>query len=81
MMASTITKPFVTSCSQAVRIPREYRFAEDEELVINRVGDSVIITPKSSLAPTFFAGASLLDDDFMADGRPDEIPTVREIFE
>jgi len=42
-----------------------------------RVADSIMITPRSSLATEFFSGASLLDDDFMADGRPGEIPTSR----
>lgn len=72
------TRPFTTGRSQAVRIPKEYRFVEDEELVLNRVGDSLIITPKKALASSFFAGAAMLDDDFLADGRPDENPTIRK---
>ena len=75
------THPFVTGRSQAVRIPKEYRFADDEELILNRIGDSIIITPKRALASTFFSGASLLDEDFMADGRPGETPTVREALD
>ena len=75
------THPFVTGRSQAVRIPKEFRFADDEELIINRVGDSVIITPKKSLESTFYSGASLLDEDFMADGRPQETLTVREALD
>ena len=75
------THPFITGRSQAIRIPKEYRFADDEELVINRVGDSLIITPKKALASTFFTGAGMLDEDFMADGRPQEIPTKREALD
>ena len=75
------THPFVTGRSQAVRIPKEYRFADDEELVLNRIGDSIMITPKRALASTFFSGASLLDEDIMADGRPEEIPAVRETMD
>lgn len=75
------TRPFITGRSQAVRIPKEYRFADDEELIINRVGDSIIITPKKALASSFFSGASLLDNDFMADGRPKEFPTIREALD
>lgn len=78
MAVFNTTRPFVTGRSQAVRIPKEYRFADDEELVLNRIGESIIITPKRALASSFFSGASLLDDDFMADGRPKEIPTTRE---
>ena len=81
MNTLTVTHPFTTGRSQAIRIPKEYRFADDEELVLNRIGDSVIITPKRALASSFFSGASLLDDDFMADGRPSEIPTAREALD
>ena len=66
------TRPFMSGRSQAVRIPKDYRF-EDEELVINRVGDSVIITPRSSLKTMFKSGVSMLSDDFMMDGRPEEV--------
>lgn len=81
MPTLTVTHPFVTGRSQAIRIPKEYRFDDDEELVLNRIGDSIIITPKSALASSFFSGASLLDDDFMSDGRPLEPPTAREALD
>ena len=81
MTTLNITRPFITGRSQAVRIPKEYRFADGEELVINRVGDSIMITPKRSLESMFFSGASLLDDDFMAEGRPNEVPTVRDALD
>ena len=63
--------------SQAVRIPVEYRFEEDE-LFINKIGNTLMLTPKSALIHTLKEGAALVSDDFMADGRPDEITTVRE---
>ena len=75
------THPFITGRSQAIRIPKEYRFADDEELILNRIGDSIIITPARTLASSFFSGASMLDDDFMAEGRPKEIPTKREALD
>lgn len=81
MATLNTTRPFVTGRSQAVRIPKEYRFDDGEELVINRIGDSIVITPKKSLASAFFSGASLLDDDFMAEGRPSETATIREALD
>ena len=67
------TKPFMSGRSQAIRIPKEYRL-NDTEVVINRVGDSLMITPREALAKTFFSGIEMLPDDFMADGRPEETP-------
>ena len=37
---------FLNGRSQAVRLPKEFRFSEDEVL-IKRVGDSVVLLPKS----------------------------------
>ena len=81
MTVVNTTHPFITGRSQAVRIPKEYRFADDEELILNRIGDSIVITPKKALLSSFFSGARLLDEDFMADGRPEDTPTVREILD
>ena len=72
-----IAKVFMNGRSQAVRIPVEYRFDEDE-LFINKIGDTLMLTPKSSLIYTLRKGAAMVSDDFMADGRPDEIVAVRE---
>ena len=62
--------------SQAVRIPKEYRF-EDTELIVNRIGSSLVITPKDAIQEAFFSGLSMFTDDFLADGRPEEIPNQR----
>ena len=81
MAVLNTTRPFITGRSQAVRIPKEYRFADDEELVLNRIGDSILITPRKALASAFFSGADLLDKDFMADGRPEETSTSKEALD
>ncbi len=70
------TKPFMSGRSQAIRIPKEYQF-DDTEVIINRVGDSLVITPKSSLKDAFYTGLSMLSDDFLADGRPEEVSNTR----
>ena len=71
------TKVFMNGRSQAVRIPAEFRFEEDE-LFVNKIGDTLMLTPKSSLIHTLKQGASMVSEDFMADGRPDEISASRE---
>ena len=66
------TKPFMSGRSQALRIPKELRI-EEEEVVINRVGDSLMITPRKALEHMFFSGIQMFSDDFLADGRPEEV--------
>ena len=39
------------------------------EIFINKVGDSIVITPKDELQTVFFLGSMTLTDDFMKDGR------------
>ena len=67
-MARKTSKPatakvFITGRSQAVRIPKEYRFACDEVL-IEREGERVILTPRPKSWRDYFARASSLADDF-----------------
>ncbi|WP_216321523.1 antitoxin [Deinococcus aestuarii] len=40
-------KLFQTGRSQAVRLPKEYRF-EGEEVIIKRVGDGVLLLPQNN---------------------------------
>lgn len=70
------TRPFFSGRSQAIRIPKDCRF-RDEELVLNRIGETLIITPKSQLQKEFLAGIEMLTDDFLSEGRPEEVPNER----
>jgi antitoxin VapB len=45
---------FLNGRSQAVRLPKEFRFDEDEVL-IKRVGDTVVLLPKSKAWSTLRA--------------------------
>jgi antitoxin VapB len=60
-------KVFTTGRSQAVRIPKEYRFACDEVL-IERDGKRVILTPRLKTWREYFAKATRFTEDY-----PDEI--------
>ena len=68
-------KLFENGRSQAVRLPKEYRFNGDE-VAINKVGDIVILMPKKSKWSGFLNSLELFSDDFMSNGR--EQPTVQE---
>ena len=56
-------KVFTTGRSQAVRIPKEYRFACDEVL-IEREGVRVILTPRPRSWREYFVRASRFSDDY-----------------
>ena len=73
----TMAKVFENGRSQAVRLPKEYRFSSDEVL-INRVGDVILLMPKDNKWDAFMQAVDLFSDDFMKDGRDDQGTQERE---
>jgi len=69
VIAMETAKLFANGQSQAVRLPKEYRFSGDE-VYIKKVGTTVMLFPKDRLWETFLEGLDELPTDFMADGRP-----------
>ena len=65
----TSTRTFMTGRSQAVRIPLEFRLP-DEEILVNKVGDTITLTPKSKLENSFLLALDSFTDDYMAEGKP-----------
>ena len=63
-------KLFTNGGSQAVRLPKEFRF-EGDEVLIRRLGQSVLLIPKEAAWNTFLEGLNGFTDDFMVDGRGD----------
>ena len=61
-------KIFENGRSQAVRLPKKYRFSVDE-VIVQRLGSSLILTPKEKIVDTFLRSLDEFTDDFMADGR------------
>ena len=65
-------KVFRSGNSQAVRLPKEFRFAVDE-VEVSREGDAIILRPRAEThAPWASLRAALargFSDDFLADGR------------
>ncbi len=60
-------KIFSNGGSQAVRLPHTCRFSDDEVL-INRVGNAVILLPKNDPWQAMLTGLELFTDDFLKDG-------------
>ena len=61
-------KIFENGRSQAVRLPQKYRFNADE-VVIQRLGDAVLLVPKESLWNTFMDGLNSFTEDIFENGR------------
>ena len=64
----TTAKIFENGRSQAVRLPKEYRFDEDE-VAISKVGDIVMLIPKTDKWESFLLAIEMFSDDFMSEGR------------
>ena len=70
-------KVFKNGRSQAIRLPKECRFSLDE-VVVNKIGDIVILLPKQNKWDSFMRAIDMFSDDFMADGRARESVQERE---
>jgi antitoxin VapB len=71
-----IAKLFMNGRSQAVRLPKEFRFA-GEEVLIRKEGQNIILSPRPSSWDAFFKETPLPSEDFMAT-REDRPPQSRE---
>lgn len=70
-------KIFENGRSQAVRLPKNFRFDVDE-VVVQRLGDAVILVPKEALWQTFMDGVNGFTDDIFEDGRDQGVQKERE---
>lgn len=70
-------KVFENGRSQAVRLPKECRFSTDE-VAVNRIGDIVLLMPKTNKWTSFMQAIDMFSDDFMQDGRDDGPEQGRE---
>lgn len=72
-------KIFQNGRSQAVRLPKEYRF-NDSEVIAHKVGDVVMLMPSSKKDSwgTLLPALDLFSEDFMEDGRDDSVQQERD---
>jgi len=70
-------KIFMSGNSQAVRLPKEYRFPGNE-VGVRKVGNTVVLFPKDQAWDTFLEGLNGFTEDFMADGREQQLQQARE---
>ena len=72
-----MAKVFENGRSQAVRLPKEYRFS-DKEVAINKIGDVVLLMPKENKWAGFLSSLNLFSEDFMNDGREQSVEQERD---
>ena len=81
MAKSGVAKIFQNGRSQAVRLPREFRF-KGKEVRIRRIGQGVLLEPMVSDVRAWFAELDRLrPKDFMKGGRKQPKLPKRKIFE
>jgi len=62
-------KVFTSGGSQAVRLPKEFRFEDDKEVFIKKLGKIVILIPQSvNVWKDFFYNPEKITSDFMEAG-------------
>ena len=77
MIIMMTAKVFENGRSQAVRLPKECRFNTDE-VAVNRIGDIVLLMPKTNKWTSFMQAIDMFSDDFMQDGRDGSLEQERE---
>ena len=61
-------KVFENGRSQAVRLPKECRFNTDE-VAVNKIGDIVLLMPKTNKCSSFMQAIDMFSEDFMNEER------------
>lgn len=74
-------KLFVNGSSQAVRLPKEYRFA-GTEVYAQKIGDTVMLVPKEKAWETFLESINDFTDNHIQimESRSDDVPDEREML-
>jgi antitoxin VapB len=62
------TRVFKNGNSLAVRIPSEFSVTDDE-MLIQKIGDTILLTPKNDIWERFARSLEEFSPDFMNDGR------------
>ena len=73
-------KLFKNGDSQAVRLPKEFRF-EGTEVLIKRVGEAVVLLPKAKSWDSLIGSLKKFPPDFMQERNQPKEQDEREPFE
>lgn len=75
-----VAKLFKNGQSQAVRLPKEFRF-EGTLVFIKRIGNAVLLLPEQNSWQVLFDSLGLFSDDFMEGREQPEQQDREKIFE
>jgi antitoxin VapB len=73
-------RPFKNGNSQAIRIPKSFRFKDDEELTIRREGKAVILEPKDQWPDKLLSILGVGEDSLPRDPQP-KLSEIQNPFE
>ena len=76
----TTAKLFPNGQSQAVRIPKEFRFENQSEVFIAKEGEAIILFPKESRFNILFESLDKFSDDFMLKREQPSQQTREDMF-
>ena len=68
-----VAKIFKNGRSQAVRLPKKYRFDDESEVFVNKIGDCVMLIPKDSKWETLTKSLDSFSDDFLENRNQPEL--------
>lgn len=74
-----IAKIFKNGRSQAVRLPKEFRFIDDE-VYIKKIGDSVVLLPKNSSWNSMLESLNLFTPNYLEKRNQPELQKRTDIF-
>ena len=67
----TLAKLFKNGRSQAVRLPKGYRFENEDEVIIKKIDGIVVLIPKSRLMDAFTQSLDEFPEDFAIERNAD----------
>jgi antitoxin VapB len=73
----SIAKIFRNGASQAIRLPKEFRF-EGDEVCVKRIGAAVLLFPKDAAWALTADALGQADADFMSDRNQPAVPDPRK---
>ena len=73
------TKTFNSGNSQALRIPKDYRF-DKENIIVNKIGKVLIAYEEDDRYSLLMESLHMFTDDYLSEGRPEQPKLDERIY-